>query len=137
MTIVLFFRSSTASEYDEYEYEEDEIPSRPLVSTPPSRGRAPIRISNRPTTQNTPQRLSIPQRQPIRVASAPINRHPGPSSAPEQRAPITIQRFEHPTPAQSHRARTPEERNKSTPPPVQTLNRYMKNNDDGSITWGN
>jgi hypothetical protein len=24
----------------------------------------------------------------------------------------------------------------TTPPPVQTLNRYMKNNDDGSITWG-
>jgi hypothetical protein len=24
----------------------------------------------------------------------------------------------------------------STPPPVQTLNRYTRNNDDGSITWG-
>ncbi|CAL8100618.1 unnamed protein product [Orchesella dallaii] len=127
-------------EEDEYEYEDEDEPqiqSRP-TPRPVQATRAPIRVAQptpgsshlgagpgRFVSQVQPQRQS--QRQPIPQQQFPQAAQP---QQPQRGNPQSAPRPNNGFGLDGKRSRL------TTPPPIQTVNRYMKQNDDGSITWG-
>jgi len=136
---ILTLRSPAHSaDEDEYEYEDDDEPQRQSPSPRPVQPtRSPVRVQSpspgfgavpgRFPVQQQPQQQSNRQRQPIQqgipVASAPQQQR---GQQHQQSAPRPGGQFG----IDGKRSRL------TTPPPVQTVNRFMKQNEDGSMTWG-
>ncbi|ODN00658.1 hypothetical protein Ocin01_06024 [Orchesella cincta] len=124
---------------DEYEYEDEEEPQRPTPRPIPVT-RAPVRVAQ-PTQSSFggPGRFSQPQQQQQQHQQR--QRQP----IPQQQFPVQQQQQQQqrgqsaqdaPRPGSSVFGIDGKRSRLTTPPPVQTVNRYMKQNDDGSITWG-
>ncbi|CAG7719815.1 unnamed protein product [Allacma fusca] len=145
---------SPASQQEEEEYDEDEYEDEPAAAPAPKpqpsprpqvqRG-PPARINpqsiliNQQSPQPGPggQRFIVPQqiqpqiRRPVQqrvIPSAPIQVV---TSQPQLQGRQPSQR---PTSSLGSDSRL--KNRVSTPPPIQTINRFMRNNPDGSITWG-
>lgn len=133
---ILTLRSPNQQDEDEYEYEDDDEPtiqSRPSPRPNQQASRTPVRASQSPaqalglgnagrfSAQQQPQR----QRQPIQSG---LNAFAAQPLQPIRNAPRPDGNSQFGIDGKRSRL--------TTPPPIQTVNRYMKNNDDGSITWG-
>jgi len=134
---ILTLRSPNSADEDEYEYEDDDEPTiqtRPSPRPGVQATRTPVRAQSPAQTlglggagrfssqqQPQPQR----QRQPIQQG---LNAFAAQPLQPIRSAP---------RPDNSGQFGIDGKRSRlTTPPPVQTVNRYMKQNDDGSVTWG-
>ncbi|XP_021943935.1 atherin isoform X2 [Folsomia candida] len=140
-------RPTTASpaddEYEEYE-DDEESPKPQIQVTGRPIQRAPVRVSQPIAFSQGPQRLL--QQAPARQRQPVPQRQPLPSAAPQyapqpQPQPQRVQSAA-PLQQQSRGQQVAsfgldgKRTRLTTPPPIQTVNRYMRNNDDGSITWG-
>lgn len=130
---------------DEYEYEDDDEPQiqgrptpRPVQATrapirvaqpTPGLGAGPGRFASQPQPQRQSQRQPIPQQQ-FPQAPQPQHQQQQQRGSPQSQAA--------PRPGSNNGGFGLDGRRSrlTTPPPIQTVNRYMKQNDDGSITWG-
>lgn len=145
---ILTLRSPQSADDDEYEYDDDDEPTlqgrpspRPVIPVT----RAPVRIPSPSPGPSIPhgavpgrfnpspvvqQQQPIRQRQPIPQQAVPQVSQPHAGRIVQAvPRPVSVNQ-QQPFGIDGKRSRL------TTPPPIQTVNRYMKQNDDGSITWG-
>jgi len=136
--------SPTSADDDEYEDEEyDDQPqqairqtvqtqttARPILQRVPARQFLQVQRPEPTSPPQQPQRFAVPQQ--IQSVQQPRTRQrvqvqvPTPTAVYAQQQPVRL--------GQDSRLGTSERQ--TTVAPIQTLNRFMRQNEDGSITWG-